>query len=92
MHATGLQTLTKLIEKDINNVPGGFRMVVKQFLPLNARVELRPDLRSVYCKADAALCFSVGCRLPSSDFYYRAKLRLIAWQFGLLFTTNSTLD
>ena len=59
-------------------------MVVRQFLPLNARVELRPDLRSVYCR--------VGCRLPSSDFYYRAKLRLIAWQFGLLFTTNSTLD
>ena len=67
MHATGLQTLTKLIENDVNNVPGGFRMVVRQFLPLNARVELRPDLRSVYCKADAALCFSVGCRLPSSD-------------------------
>ena len=52
-------------------------------------------LRLVYSIADAALVLKVSNAGPDCQAQTAAKLceaGLLAWKFGLLFTTNPTLD
>ena len=70
-------------------------ITLPQFLPPNARVGLRPILRLVYSIADAALVLKVSNAGPDCQAQTAVKLcqaGLLAWKFGLLFTTNPTLD